>query len=116
MVTMPSPATKADRQAPPIQPSVLPLQFDPHQLIADMQRAVVEIWPDSTQQQLDQVARQMRSLWGGNRPAYLGDDSQRRRRDEDIRRLHRMGERVPYLARKFDLTDRQIRRIVQADT
>lgn len=112
MVTM----TQTTRQPRQAQPSVLPLQFDPHQLIADMQRTVVDIWPETTQQQLDQVARQMRSLWGGNRPAYLGDDSQRRRRDDDIRRLHRMGERVPYLARKFDLTDRQIRRIVQADT
>lgn len=107
MVTMTVPAAKPARAAAFV--------YDRHELVADMQRAVVDIWPDSTQDQLDRVAAQIRERWGGNRPAYLGDDSHRRRRDADIRRLHRQGERVPYLARKFDLTDRQIRRIVQAE-
>lgn len=114
MVTM-TQAAKPPKAAPASQAPTAGLQFDPHQLIADMQRTVVDIWPDTTQPQLDKVALQMRALWGGNRPCYLGDDSHRRRRDDDIRRLHRQGERATYLARKFELTERQIRRIVQIE-
>ena len=110
MVTMTATANKPARTAPAA------VVYDRHELVADMQRAVVEIWPDSTQAQLDRVAAQIRDRWGGCRPAYLGDDSQRRRRDADIRRLSQQGERVPYLARKFDLTERQIRRILQSDS
>ncbi|MEY2686887.1 MAG: hypothetical protein RL375_1085, partial [Pseudomonadota bacterium] len=58
---------------PKPRPASAPLQWDQHELIADMQRAVVEIWPDSTQLQLDHVARQIRERWGGDRPPYLAD-------------------------------------------
>lgn len=108
-----TPTAKTDRTAP--QTAAEALQFDPHQLIADMQRAVVDIWPGTTQRQLDQVAQQMRHLWGGDRPPYIARVDLRRR-DDDIRRQHHQGERIPYLARKYQLTERQISRIVNPTT
>lgn len=113
MVNMPTPIATAPKAT---KAALAALQFDAYELIGDMQRAVCEIWPDTTQQQLDHVAAQVRAKWEGDRPPYLDCQAVRRRqqRDQRIRSLHQQGERVQYLARHFELSERQVLRILQS--
>jgi Mor family transcriptional regulator len=58
---------------------------------------------------LAEVEIAVRTLYGGDR-YYI--QSGRALRDAAIRREHRAGERVPYLARKYGLSKRRVEQII----
>lgn len=108
MVTM----AKAPPQAR-TAPAYAPEEND---IVADMLRTVQEIWPDLPADKLAQAEAQIRELWGGDRP-YISrrPGAGRSARNEAIHRDHRSGERIPLLARRYELTERRIIQILAAD-
>lgn len=105
---------KAPAVAQPTRPAVEPA-FEPseHDIVADILAAVQDIWPELEPDKLRQAEAQIRERWGGDRPyisrrAGYGSSS----RNQAIVRDHRNGERVPYLARRYQLTPRRILQIL----
>lgn len=66
--------------------------------------------------QADAIEREVRRVWGGERPyvSKVGELGRRwiSARDQQIRNDHRRGERVAFLARKWQLSPQHIRRIL----
>ncbi len=57
----------------------------------------------------------MSDEWGGDRP-YIGREAdaqrERSRRDRALLAEHAAGERVPYLARRYRISERRVRQII----
>lgn len=89
-------------------------------LIADILARIAEQCTPKMLEKLDLSAVEsgIRRDWGGERHyvARKGEEVRARltERDERIRMQHRRGERVPLLSRRWGLSERQIRRIVNA--
>jgi Mor family transcriptional regulator len=100
--------TKTKPPAPPA-----PFVPDENDAVADFLAIVLEIWPELEPEKLRQAEAQFRERWGGDRP-YIGRRSGQGRsgRNDAIRREHQAGERVPYLARRYQLTERRILQII----
>jgi Mor family transcriptional regulator len=90
-----------------------PFVPDENDFVADVLAAVHEIWPELCADKLRQAEAQIRERWGGDRP-YIGrrPGQGRSGRNDAIRREHQAGERVPYLARRYQLTERRILQII----
>ena len=77
-------------------------------------RCVLALTPRLEKAVIEAAEKQVRDVFGGDR-LYVarrpGEGTTQR--NEEIRRLHRNGERVPYLERKFQLSARQIYRIIE---
>ena len=76
-------------------------------------RCVLALAPQLTQAVVDEADRHARSLFGSTKPYVArrqGDG--RSERNDDIRRDYRNGERLPYLVRKYRLTERRICQIL----
>ncbi len=76
-------------------------------------RCILALTPRLERAVIDAAEKQVRDVFGGDR-LYVarrpGEGTSQR--NEEIRRLHQSGERVSYLERKFNLSARQIYRII----
>jgi Mor family transcriptional regulator len=86
---------------------------DENDIVADILAVVRDIWPDLPVDKLRQAEAQIRERWGGDRP-YISrrPGAGRSARNEAICRDHRNGERIPLLARRYQLTERRIIQIL----
>jgi Mor family transcriptional regulator len=102
----------------------LPYIPDENDHVAELLRMVIDMAPafgialEAQAKLAAKVNGQFRDLWGGDR-GYIQKESVRQRidtrcaRNESIRREHRAGERIPYLARKYQISERQVTRVLQ---
>lgn len=97
--------TKPTAQAPYVP--------DENDIVADILATVREIWPELPPDKIKQAEAQIRERWGGDRP-YISrrPGAGRSERNEAIKREHRAGERIPFLARRYCLTERRIIQIL----
>lgn len=84
--------------------------------MADILRRVSERVPLVDVDAVREIDTAIRQDWGGERP-YIAKQGESARADMDqrnarIREQHRRGERVPLLARRWGITERRVRRIV----
>lgn len=107
MVTMAT-ARKQPKPAACIDP-------DDNDMVADMLRIMLDIWPDLAEPELRRAEAQIRDRWGGDRPYIARRIGQgRSARNDAIRRDHRAGERVPLLARRYQISERRVQQILTA--
>ena len=102
---------------PPLQAPVMPWDDDcsPDDIVADILRRVLALAPGFSAE-LVQVDREVRETWGGDRPYIARRAGQgSSARNDAIRRDHRAGERTGLLCRRYNLTPRQIQRIVREE-
>lgn len=102
-VTMPS---------APAMPAV-PWDGASDDIVADILQRVVALTPGFTAALAAQVDRDVRAMWGGDRPYIArraGEGSSQR--NAAIRRDWRAGERIGYLVRKYGLTRQRIHQIL----
>ena len=88
---------------------------DENDIVADMLAVVKELWPELPPEKLQLAERQIRDRWGGDRPYIAHRAGGQSTRNQAITRDHRAGERIPLLARRYQLTPRRIRQILGAD-
>jgi Mor family transcriptional regulator len=82
-------------------------------IVADILQRVVALTPGFSAALAVQIDRDVRDLWGGDRPYIArraGEGSSQR--NAAIRRDWRAGERIGYLVRKYGLTRQRIHQIV----
>ena len=82
-------------------------------IVADILQRVIALTPGFTAALAAQVDRDVRDLWGGDRPYIArraGEGSSQR--NAAIRRDWRAGERIGYLVRKYGLTRQRIHQIL----
>jgi len=109
---------KAAPPAPPAQATpptapTMPWDGAGDDIVADILQRVVAITPGFTAALAAQVDRDVRDLWGGDRPYIArraGEGSSQR--NAAIRRDWRAGERIGYLVRKYGLTRQRIHQIL----
>lgn len=83
-------------------------------IVQDMLALVLSLAPGFTQALADQVEAEVRQRWGGDRP-YIA----RRRgegnsaRNSRIKADYLRGERIGYLSRHYDLSERRILQILK---
>ena len=112
----PAPPTQANTATTP----AMPWDGAGDDIVADILQRVVALTPGFTAALAAQVDRDVRDLWGGDRPYIArraGEGSSQR--NAAIRRDWRAGERIGYLVRKYGLTRQRIHQIVteaDADT
>jgi Mor family transcriptional regulator len=85
-------------------------------IVADILRRLVQLTPGFSAAVLQQVERDIRAHWGGDRPYIArraGEGTSAR--NEAIRRDHQAGERTGLLCRRYRLTPRQIQRILRRE-
>lgn len=88
--------------------------FDSADIVDDIFRRVLELAPGFQLAVAQQIASDVRRDWGGGRAYVLGDGpAERQRRDASIIRAYTAGERVAYLSRIHNLSERQIKRILK---
>jgi Mor family transcriptional regulator len=110
-----SKAKTAATTAAATMPTPPPPAFEPSEndIVADILAAVQQIWPELEPDKLRQAEEQIRERWGGDRP-YIGRRAGHgsSARNEAIVREHQRGERLPYLARRYKLSERRILQII----
>ncbi len=97
-------------------PAALAYAPDENDIVADMLAVVAEVWPGLPPEAMRRAEAQIRERWGGDRP-YISrrPGAGRSARNEAIHRDHRAGERIPLLARRYELTERRIIQILAVD-
>ena len=109
---------KAAPPAPPAQATpptapTMPWDGAGDDIVADILQRVVAITPGFTAALAAQVDRDVRDLWGGDRPYIArraGEGSSQR--NAAIRRDWRAGERIGLLVRKYGLSRQRIHQIL----
>ena len=100
-------------------PKPAPYIPDENDVVSDILRLVISMAPafgiaiEAQAALAEKVNAEARDRWGGDR-SYIQRVGGRSQRNESIKREHRAGERVPYLARKYQLTERRIIQILEA--
>lgn len=92
--------------------------YDENDLVHDILHRVRTMF-DLPADMVSQVEQGVRQDWGGERHyvARLGESARqiRGKRDQLIRDQFRRGEHVPLLARRWNISERHVRRIVYGD-
>jgi hypothetical protein len=97
---------------PPAAPA-MPWDGAGDDIVADILQRVVALTPGFSAALAVQIDRDVRDLWGGDRPYIArraGEGSSQR--NAAIRRDWRAGERIGYLVRKYGLTRQRIHQIL----
>lgn len=94
------------------------MPFDNHDIITDILQRIAQ-QTNASAKSLAGVEKAIRADWGGERCyiAKVGEDAraQLAERDRQIRKEFRYGEHEALLARRWEISVRRVRQIVQAD-
>ncbi len=88
--------------------------LDTGDIVDDILRRVIEMAPSFKLALAQQIAADVRKDWGGGKTYVAGAGAiYREARDKSIIQAYGRGERVPYLSRMHNLSERQIKRILK---
>lgn len=107
--------TTKNRPAPNLAPQEK-TEFVPREgdIIDDILRRVLEMAPNFSAAVANEISKQTRHDWNGDRPYISIDGGQehKTKRDLQIIKDWQQGERIPLLVRRYQISERRVRQIL----
>jgi Mor family transcriptional regulator len=87
-----------------------------YDVVDDLAGRLMDALPAAAKSHVDQAVRAVRAEWGGRR-VFVGkrNGEGKLERNQAILRDYQRGERLPFLERRYGVTQRHILRIIKGD-